>query len=242
MKRLHTSLAIATALLMGCSDDTSSTQPTEEPPWEVTVTPEDFVTGIDNPLMPLVVGASWTYEAETEDGLEVISVEVLAETKEVWGVTATVVRDTVNVDGELTEDTWDWFAQDVDGNVWYLGEETCEYEDDVCIDTGGAWEAGVDGALPGIAMLADPQVGDAYYQEYYEGEAEDYGEVVSIDASADVPAGSWSNCITTRDTTKLDPDVEELKTYCEGIGVVLEEEEDTRVELVSFSGLTPIDQ
>jgi hypothetical protein len=107
------------------------------------------------------------------------------------------------------------------------------------VNTGGAWEAGVDGALPGIAMLADPRVGDAYYQEYYEGEAEDYGEVVEVDVAADVPAGSFTGCVKTRDTTKLEPDVEEFKTYCEGIGVVLEEEEDTRVELQEVTGTPP---
>lgn len=224
------------ALLVGCGDS-GDKKDSDKAPWEVSVTPDDFDDPADNDFFPLTVGATWTYEADTDEGHEVINVEVLDETKEVWGITAVVIRDTVTVDDELAEDTWDWFAADNDGTVWYFGEETCEYEDDECVDTGGSWEAGVDGSLPGIAMLANPKVGEEYYQEYYEDEAEDYGEVVKIDASADVEAGSFSDCVKTRDTTKLEPDVEEFKTYCPGIGVVLEEEEDTRVELVEYSGL-----
>jgi hypothetical protein len=223
----------------GCGDDaeTGGEGGSGATPWEVTVTSEDFVAGVDNELLPLPVGATWRYESTTDEGLEVISVEVLAETKKVWGVTATVVRDTVTLNDELAEDTKDWFAQDKDGNVWYLGEETCEYDGGECVDTGGSWEAGVDGALPGIAMMASPKVGDAYYQEYYADEAEDYGEVVEVGASASVPAGDFTDCVKTRDTTKLDPEVEEFKTYCPGVGVVLEEEEGTRVELVESAGL-----
>jgi hypothetical protein len=219
-------------LLIGCGDDE-----TDGAPWAPDVTAADFVEGVDNPFFPLPVGAKWVYEADTDEGLEVVTVEVLAEARLVMGVAVTVVRDTVTVDDELAEDTWDWFAQDVDGNVWYLGEDTCEYEGVICVDAGGAWEAGVDGALPGIIMLADPQVGDSYYQEYYAGEAEDFGEVIGLNVSVEVPAGSWVGCVRTRDTTALEPDVLEFKTYCAGVGVVLEEEEDTRVELVEYSGL-----
>ena len=105
------------------------------------------------------------------------------------GITATVVRDTVYVDGELAEDTYDWYAQDKDGNVWYLGEDTHEYEDGEAVNAKGAWEYGKDGALPGIVMLADPEVGDAYRQEYYEGEAEDMGEVLEVGVTTEIALG-----------------------------------------------------
>lgn len=231
---MYRTLAILLVLAPSCGgDDGNGT----EVPWEVDVTAADLSTEVDNELFPLPVGATWRYEAETDEGLEVVSVEVLPETKDVWGTIATVVRDTATVDGELAEDTWDWFAQDDDGNVWYLGEDTCEYEGDVCVDTGGAWEAGVDGALPGIIMLANPEVGDAYHQEFYEGEAEDEAEIVELDVSVTVESGSYAGCVKTKDTTRLEAGLVEYKTYCPGIGVVLEEEEDTRVELIEYSGL-----
>ena len=105
------------------------------------------------------------------------------------GVSTTVVRDTVTIDGALVEDTYDWYAQDQEGNVWYFGEETAEYEDGEIVSTAGAWEAGVDGALPGIVMEADPTVGDSYRQEYYPGEAEDMAEVVQTGVSEEVAFG-----------------------------------------------------
>lgn len=228
-------LAAALAFALGC-DDEDAFDLNDDAPWEVGVDPDDFLAQVHNPLLPFQVGNVWVYESDDEEEPEVITVEVLAKTRIVWGVRATVVRDTVTVDGELVEDTFDWYAEDRDGNVWYLGEDSCEYEDDECVDTSGSWEAGVDGALPGIAMLANPEIGDQYYQEYWEGEAEDFGEVVETSLSIGVPVGAFSGCIRTRDTTALEPDVEEFKTYCAGVGLVLEVEGDTRVELVEFSG------
>lgn len=195
-----------------------------------------FVTAIDNPYLPMPVGARWVIESQTDEGLERIEIEVLAETREIQGVTATVVRDTAYLDGVVIEDTWDWFAQDAAGNVWYLGEDTCEFVDGMCANMVGAWEWGTDGALPGIAMPADPKVdGKPYYQEYYVGEAEDVGEVVATGVSVTVPAGTFDDCIKTHDTSTLDPELEEFKYYCRGVGTVLIEEEDVREELVEFT-------
>ena len=157
------------------------------------IDPANFVDVIDNPYLPYAVGSRWVYEGESDGETERTEVEVLDETREVMGITATVVRDTVYVDGELVEDTYDWFAQDADGNVWYLGEDTHEYEDGVAVNAEGSWEAGVDGALPGIVMPAEPQVGDAFRQEYYAGEAEDMGEIIEVG----VPARSASGTSTT---------------------------------------------
>jgi hypothetical protein len=195
-----------------------------------------WVAEIDHPLLPYRPGNTWHYEAETEDGLETIDIEVLAETRSIQDAVATIVRDTVRVDGELAEDTWDWYAQDDEGNVWYLGEDTCEYDDGECADTGGAWEWGSDGALPGIQMWADPATGTGrYYQEYYPGEAEDWGEVVGTGLEVEVEAGSFGSCVQIHEGSALDPDASGDKFYCPGVGVAKEEEHDATVELITHS-------
>ena len=148
--------------------------------------PGDFVERIDNPWLPLLPGAEWVYES-TEG--ETITVTVTDRTREVAGVTTTVVRDVVtDEDGEVVEETDDWFAQDRAGNVWYFGEDTVEYggPDRRRPDTSGSWEAGVDGAEAGIAMLARPRRGDGYEQEHAEGEAEDRATVLELDGSLDL--------------------------------------------------------
>ena len=168
-------------------------------------------------------GTRWTYREAGEDGktMEVV-VTVSSETKTLAnGVTARVVRDTVTEDGELVEDTFDWYAQDGDGNVWYLGESTAEFENGAIARRDGSFEAGVDGALPGIAMPAKPVPGMAYRQEYYEGEAEDNGEVLSVDEQAEVPAGRYRDALLTKDTITIEPDVLEYKLYAPGVGPVL---------------------
>jgi hypothetical protein len=138
------------------------------------------------------------------------------------GVTATVVRDTVTLDGELVEDTLDWYAQDRLGNVWYFGEEVRNYRDGVLLDQAGSWEAGIDGALPGIIMYADPaaHIGQTYRQEYYPGQAEDMAEVLAVGVHVSVPAGDFEETLTTRDFTPLEPDLQEEKVYARGIGLV----------------------
>jgi len=208
--------------------------------YRVTIDPADFVDVIDNPYLPLAVGSRWVYEGEAdEEGqVEHIEVVVLPERKEILGISATVVRDTVTVDGVLLEDTHDWFAQDDEGNVWYLGESVKNYEDGELVDTEGSFEAGVDGALPGIVMLARPAVGDAYRQEHYEGEAEDLGEVVSLGGEMNVPAGRFTDVLVTKDWNPLEPEVVEQKTYAPGVGLVFEEhiEGDTGTSsLISFT-------
>ena len=122
--------------------------------------PANFVDVVDNPYLPLVPGTTWTYEETNGDGeTEIIEVAVTDERRDIQGISASVVRDTVTLDGVLVEDTFDWFAQDTDGNVWYLGEDVDNYENGQLVDHDGSFEYGVDGALPGIVMPADPQVG-----------------------------------------------------------------------------------
>lgn len=253
MTRTHlhcVALALALVTLSsGCGENDETVVPlpaasTNHPaPWdpdadyEPGITAAALSTEVDNPLMPSTPGLKWVYEGQTDEGMEHTEVEVLPESREVWGVEARVVRDTVYRDGELIEDTWDWYAQDADGNVWYLGEDTYEYENGEKVCDCGAWESGVDGALPGIVMLADPKVGDAYRQEYYPGDAEDLAEVVEADVSVSVAAGDFEGCVRTRETTVLERDVEEFKVACPGVGVVLEEApaDDERTELTSFT-------
>jgi hypothetical protein len=171
----------------------------------------------------MVPGTRWTYREVGPDG-EVMEVVVIVTntTKQVAnGVTARVVRDTVTQDGEIIEDTFDWYAQDQAGNVWYFGEDTAEFEDGVITTTAGSFEAGVDGALPGIIMPANATIGMKYRQEYYAGEAEDNGEVLSTDEMADVPFGHFEEMLLTKDTITIEPDVLEYKLYARDIGLVL---------------------
>lgn len=186
------------------------------------IDPADFVTAIDNPYLPFRPGTRWVYEGESDGEHERIEVEVTGETKEIGGITATVVRDTVYVDGELAEDTYDWFAQDRDGNVWYLGEDTHEYEDGQAVNDEGAWEHGVDGALAGIVMPAHPVVGAAYRQEHYAGEAEDMGEVLEVGVARSIGLGDYDDVVVTRDWSPLEPEVVEEKWYAAGVGLIFE--------------------
>ena len=186
-------------------------------PYQPTIDPDAFEDGISHPFLPFQAGARWVF-----GGAERIVVEVLEDRKEILGISATVVRDRVFEDGELIEDTLDWYAQDVAGNVWYLGEDTAEYENGVIVSRAGSWEAGVDGAQPGIIMLGDPRVGDTYRQEFYAGEAEDIAAITAQSGSIAVEAGSWSgnDVFVTEEWTPLEPEVRERKTYAFGVGVV----------------------
>jgi hypothetical protein len=208
-----------------------------EAPYDPEIVPADFVEGIDNPFLPYAAGTTWIYEGETEEGLERIVVEVTGDTREIMDVECTVVRDRVYLDDELIEDTLDWYAQDVEGNVWYFGEITFEIEDGEIANLEGSWEAGEDGAEPGIVMQAYPVVGDYYRQEMLLGEAEDMGEVVGVDESVSVEYGDFDGCVKTRDFTPIEPDALEFKYYAPGIGFVLEEkpEEEIRIELIEMT-------
>ena len=196
----------------------------------------DFTTEIDNPYWPMTPGNRWVSRSSEER----IVVEVTDRRKTVTGgIEAVVVRDTVtDNNGDLVEVTDDWYAQDRDGNIWYLGEDVKDYTGGRVVSTGGSWEHGVDGAVAGIAIPADPQPGVRYRQEYYEGEAEDRAEVLSVDARVIVPAGEFEGCLQTSDTTPLEPGVEERKYYARGVGPVLNEKvspERFREELIRHS-------
>ena len=218
-------LAFGTA----CSDDRPDGQDVDQASElpqgndPVDLDPADFTTEIDNPYFPLEPGTRFTYREIDEEGAELkVVVIVTTETKEIAnGITARVVRDTVTEDGAIVEDTFDWYAQDSEGNVWYMGEETAEFEDGKIATRAGSFEAGVDGALPGIIMPGDPQPGQEYRQEYYEGEAEDNGAILDLDGMVDVPLGHFENVVVTKDTITIEPNVLEHKFYARGVGLVL---------------------
>jgi hypothetical protein len=231
-------LVTALGLVAACGDDDTSGTPaaadttagpgsggTDLPQGDepVDLDPAAFTADIDNEYWPMEPGSQWTYSEVDEEGNELqVVVTVTTETKEIAnGITARIVRDTVTQDGQLIEDTFDWYAQDTDGTIWYLGEDTAEFEDGEISSTAGSFEAGVDGALPGIIMPANPTDGMRYRQEYYKGEAEDNGEILSIDEQAQTANGHFDEAVLTKDTITIEPDVVEYKLYAPGIGPVL---------------------
>jgi hypothetical protein len=193
-------------------------------PYDPAIVPADFQDGggqplpIDNAYWPLVPGTTFVYEAETEDGLERNEVYVTHDTIVIQGVTCMVVWDREWMDeGDgpvLEESTFDWYAQDKDGKVWYFGEDS---------DGGGSWKAGEDGAKAGILMLANPQPGDTYRQEYYEGEAEDMAKVLRLNATVSVPYSEddFEDCLVTKEWSPLEHGAVERKHYAAGVGLLL---------------------
>ncbi len=186
------------------------------------IDPTAFSVAITNPYLPLTPGTRTIYVAETPDGVQRTTTEVTRDTKKVMGVDTVVVHDTVTLNGKASEDTFDWYAQDRDGNVWYFGEATHESTSGAS-DAKGSFEAGVDGALPGIAMPGHPHVGDQYRQEYAKGVAEDTGEVLSITGTENTPlTGAAKDLLVTKDADLLDPTGGvEAKYYAPGRGLVL---------------------
>lgn len=206
-------------------------------PYEPEIEPTDFVAGVDNLYFPLPPGTTFIYEGRTPDGLERDTFSVTEDTRLIAGVRCVEVRDTVTRDGELIEDTLDWFAQDREGNVWYFGENAKQLAGGLIVGVEGSWTAGIDGARPGIAMKSHPAVGDFYRQEFSLGTAEDIGAVLSRTESVTVPYGSFDTCLKTEDTSPLDPESVEHKFYAPGIGAVLELDPETgeRLELVRIT-------
>jgi hypothetical protein len=202
----------------------------------------DFTTKIDNPYWPMSPGSKWRYtERDTEGTNQKVVIEVTNKTKEIAnGIEARVVRDTVTEKGVPVEITDDWYAQDNAGNIWYLGEHVTNYENGRAVDHAGSFEAGVDGAQPGIAMPAKPKPGLSYRQEYYKGEAEDKAAVITVGQEhVDVPFGYFDkDVLMTRDLAPTDPKVQELKFVAPGVGPLLSmhvDEPGGRAALVSYT-------
>jgi hypothetical protein len=187
----------------------------------VTLKPTDFSATIDNPQWPMTVGSRWVYRV-TDMSTGATKRQVITVTPKTKliadGIRARVVRDVVREHGKPIEITSDWYAQDKAGNVWYFGEHTTAYNKRGKPSNNGTWQAGVHGALPGIALPAHPCVGLSYREEYSKGVAEDQSRVLALDAQAQVHAGHYGHALLTEDFSPIEPDVSELKFYAKGSG------------------------
>jgi hypothetical protein len=232
MRTLLIVLGVA-GLLAGCgSSGSSSTKTTgaaqikiprtktSGPPYHPNISPARFSAHITNRYWPLRPGSVWTYDG-TKDGVpEHVVVSVGRDTRTILGVRCVVVTDTVTVNSSLEEKTIDWYTQDASGSVWYFGEDSKDYKNGVVISTQGTWEAGVDGALPGMILQGKPKPGPTYRQEYRPGVAEDMARVLLVNAVQRVPAGTYRRVVETLDTDPLNPDKIEHKFYAPGVGPV----------------------
>jgi hypothetical protein len=228
-RRLTALAALGTLSLAGCGGSAPASSPSHPAALptggeRVDLDPAQFTVDITNRYWPMAPGDRWVYAETGADRTRLRGeVTVLDRTRTMPnGVEAREVHDQLTTeDGALVEDTLDWYAQDAGGNLWYLGEQTAEYEHGRVASTEGSWQAGRDGAQAGVLLPADPQPGTGYRQEYLEGKAEDAGFVLSTGEQVEVPAGHYGHTLLTRDTTPLEPDIEELKFYAPGVGPVL---------------------
>jgi hypothetical protein len=189
------------------------------------IDPANFVGAVDNRYFPLIPGTGFFYKGVAENGTtpQTDYMVVTDRTKRILGVDATVVRDTVSSHGHPIEKTFDWYAQDKGGNVWYMGEDTRELHHGHFVKMSDSWEGGVNGAQPGIIMPGNPQPGDAYRQEYYPGHAMDQARVIGGGGPVSVPNGSYRKTLATAETSPtIDPGVVERKYYVAGVGDVKE--------------------
>src|SRR5437016_7031615 len=189
--------------------------------YDPVIDPANFVRHVTNPFFPLPPGQTFVYEGHTKDGFVHNDFIVTRKTKVILGVTCTEVHDVVYLDGELAEDTLDWYAQDNQGNVWYFGESTAEYENGRPVTVAGSFTAGVNDDKPGIIMEGHSVPGDFYRQEFALATAEGNALVLRPDATVNVPAGLFHHCLKTQETTPLEPDALENKFYASGVGNVL---------------------
>ena len=193
----------------------------------------EFQATVDHPYFPLVPGTRYSYRETAGKKISDCETTVMSETKLIMGVTCSVVHDVLKSGGEVIEDTYDWYAQDKAGNVWYFGEDTKEYGSHGRVDTEGSWQAGVGGALPGILMPASIVKGQPYRQEYLRGHAEDMGQIVGIGEAVKVHAGAYTDCVRTKDWSMLEAG-HEFKWYARGVGMVRSESASKEVsELLS---------
>jgi hypothetical protein len=188
-------------------------------PYHPRIDPANFQATVDNPYFPLVPGTSFKFVEKLGKRVSEDVVTVTHDTKVILGVTCVVVHDRLTKKGVVKEETFDWYAQDKQGNVWYFGEDTKELNAHGKVSTGGSWEAGVNGAQPGIMMMGRPAPGAPYRQEYQKGVAEDMGQVVAVNDSVTVPYGTFTGCVRTKDSSMLEAGTEK-KWYAKGIGVV----------------------
>jgi len=213
--------AMAGLALAACGGGGDAGKSPTASPYAPTIDPARFTDHVTNRYFPLTPGTTYVYEGTKDGTPQRNEVTVTRGTKTIVGVRCVVVHDVVTEEGNLVEETLDWYAQDSDGNVWYFGEDSKEYEGGKVTSTKGSWQAGVNGAQPGIVMEASPKVGDTYRQEYYPGEAEDMAKVLNVNESTTVSAGSYHEVVVTEDFTPLEPDKVEHKYFAPGVGFVM---------------------
>ena len=196
----------------------------------------DFSPVIRNKYCTLNLGMKAGYEQVTSKGLTLKQIDVAGDTKNVMGITTLVVRQREWLNGRLLEDARGWVAQDKQGNVWYFGEAVNHYKDGKPVHHDSSWEAGVDGAKPGILMFNEPKIGASYRREYHAGKAEDRGAVIAVGMSLTVPQGPFfQNCVHIREWSPLKRGEIEHKYYCAGIAtMVLKQESSDWQQLVTF--------
>ena len=181
-----------------------------------------FVARVDNPWFPLKPGTTAIYKG-AEDGQAARDiVTVLIARKRIQGVACTAVDDRLYLGGRLAEQTTDWYAQDVHGNVWYFGEATGEFANGRVTSTEGSWQAGRDGAQAGLFMPAHPKLGQTARQEYLKGEAEDHFRVADLDGKVTTSFTGARKALVTEEWTPLEPGVLDRKLYVRGIGLAAE--------------------
>jgi hypothetical protein len=186
------------------------------------IDPANFVTTVDNRYWPLKPGTTFHYTGVRGKTPQTDNEVVTRQTKQILGITSTVVRDTVSQHGAPIERTSDWYAQDKQGNVWYMGEDSLELKHGHFVKASDSWKSGVDGAQPGIIVPGNPQPGDAYRQEYYPpGQALDQARVLRLDGTAKVPFGAFKGVLVTSERSPLEPQTEQ-KYYAPGVGEVAE--------------------
>ena len=236
-------LAAACGSSGGGSSATTAAGPSP-PPWEMhgayapKVDPANFVATIDNRYFPLIPGTTFHYVGVKDGARQNDDMAVTHQTRQIAGITATVVRDTVSQGGKAIERTYDWYAQDRQGNVWYLGEDSLERHNGRLVRASDSWETGVNGAKPGIIVSGHPRPGDVYRQEYYPpGEALDQAHVLGLDAHQRVPAGSYRHLLTTEEWSPFEPQMEQ-KFYAAGLGEVKEQVVEGGHEEFALVGVT----
>jgi hypothetical protein len=186
------------------------------------IDPSHFVSAVDNKYWPLTPGTAFHYRGTRGTTPQTDDEVVTHQKREILGIGATVVRDTVSERGRPVERTLDFYAQDDRGNVWYLGEDSFELKNGRFVKASDSWRSGVDGAKPGIIMPADPEAGDSYRQEYYPpGEALDQARVLGYRGPVTVPYRTFRRSLVTSEFSPLEPQTEQ-KYYVAGIGEILE--------------------
>jgi len=238
MKKLLTVLSAISVTGVIAAATRASNAPASGTDYEPVLDPANFVSVIDNPYFPLPVGRTLVYEGVKDGQSQVDTVIVTNQTRVIEGITARMVSDVSTHDGTLLEKTFDFYAQDKQGNVWYLGEDTTAFLANGKTDTSGSWMAGVNDAEPGLIMEANPQIPDAYRQEFLAGQAEDTAWVVERGGTVTVPYGKLRNTLKTLEATRIEPGSYDLKVYAPGIGIVLEQSLSGPPEVASLVSVT----